>query len=157
MNYSKINNEDITFLESLCGKDKVFTADRINEDFSHDELSGISQYPEVLVEVSSTEEVSKIMKYAVKRNIPVTPRGQGTGLVGGSVAFYGGIMMNMSSMNKILELDEENLTLTVEPGVLLMEISKFVKNMIFSTPLTREKKARLSAAISIQMPEVCAR
>ncbi len=149
MNYSKINNEDITFLESLCGKKKVFTEDRINEDFSHDELSGISQYPEVLVEVSSTEEVSKIMKYAVKRNIPVTPRGQGTGLVGGSVAIYGGIMMNMSSMNKILELDEENLTLTVEPGVLLMEISKFVEEHdLFYPPDPGEKSATIGGNIN---------
>jgi lactate dehydrogenase (NAD+,ferredoxin) subunit LctD len=149
MNYSKINNEDITFLESLCGKEKVFTEDRINEDFSHDELSGISQYPEVLVEVSSTEEVSKIMKYAAKRNIPVTPRGQGTGLVGGSVAIYGGIMMNMSSMNKILELDEENLTLTVEPGVLLMEISKFVEEHdLFYPPDPGEKSATIGGNIN---------
>jgi len=149
MNYNKINNEDITFLESLCGKDRVFTDDRINEDFSHDELSGISQYPEVLVEVSSTEEVSKIMKYASKRNIPVTPRGQGTGLVGGSVAIYGGIMINMSSMNKILELDEENLTLTVEPGVLLMEISKFVEEHdLFYPPDPGEKSATIGGNIN---------
>jgi len=149
MNYSKINNEDIKFLESLCGKDKVFTEDRINEDFSHDELSGISQYPEVLVEVSSSKEVSKIMKHASKRNIPVTPRGQGTGLVGGSVAVHGGIMMNMSSMNKIIELDEENLTLTVEPGVLLMEISKFVEEHdLFYPPDPGEKSATIGGNIN---------
>ncbi len=149
MNYSKINNEDIVFLESLCGKDKVFTEDSINEDFSHDELSGINQYPEVLVEVSSTEEVSKIMKYAAKRNIPVTPRGQGTGLVGGSVAIHGGIMMNMSSMNKIIELDEENLTLTVESGVLLMKISKFVEEHdLFYPPDPGEKSATIGGNIN---------
>ena len=149
MNYSKINNEDINFLESLCGKERVFTEERINEDFSHDELSGVSQYPEILVEVSSTEEVSKIMKYASSRNIPVTPRGQGTGLVGGSVAIHGGIMMNMSSMNKIIELDEENLTLTVEPGVLLMEISKFVEEHdLFYPPDPGEKSATIGGNIN---------
>lgn len=149
MNYSKINNEDIKFLESLCGKDRVFTADEINEDFSHDELSGISKYPEVLVEAANTEEVAKIMKYASERNIPVTPRGQGTGLVGGSVAIYGGIMINMSSMNKILELDEENLTLTVEPGVLLMEISKFVEEHdLFYPPDPGEKSATIGGNIN---------
>lgn len=149
MSYNKINNEDIKFLESLCGEEKVFTYEKINEDFSHDELSGISQYPEVLVEISSTEEVSKIMKYAGKRNIPVTPRGQGTGLVGGSVAVYGGIMINMSSMNKIIELDEENLTLTVEPGVLLMEISKFVEEHdLFYPPDPGEKSATIGGNIN---------
>ena len=149
MNYSKINNEDISFLESLCRKEKVFHGEKINEDFSHDELSGISQYPDVLVEVSSSKEVSEIMKYASKRNIPVTPRGQGTGLVGGSVAIYGGIMINMSSMNKIIELDEENLTLTVEPGVLLMEISKFVEEHdLFYPPDPGEKSATIGGNIN---------
>ena len=58
--------------------------------------------PEVLVEVLTTEEVSKIMKYAYENSIPVVARGSGTGLVGASVPIYGGIMMNMSRMNKIL-------------------------------------------------------
>ena len=61
------------------------------------------------------------MKYAHENNFPVVPRGSGTGLVGGSVALHGGIMLNLANMNNIIELDEENLTLTVEPGVLLME------------------------------------
>lgn len=56
------------------------------------------------------------MKYAYKNNIPVTPRGQGTGLVGAAVAINGGIMINLCKMNKILEVDYENLTLTVEPA-----------------------------------------
>jgi glycolate oxidase len=149
MNYAQINEKDIEFLESVCGSEKIFTGERINEDFSHDELSGISRYPEVLVEVSSTEEVSQIMKYANSRNIPVTPRGQGTGLAGGSVAIYGGIMLNMSKMNRILELDEENLTLTVEPGVLLMEISKFVEDHdLFYPPDPGEKSATIGGNIN---------
>ena len=149
MNYAKINKEDIAFLESLCGKERVFTGDEINEDFSHDELSGIHKYPEALVEVSKAEEVSAIMKYAASRNIPVTPRGQGTGLVGGSVAIHGGIMLNMSKMNRILELDEENLTLTVEPGVLLMEISKFVEEHdLFYPPDPGEKSATIGGNIN---------
>jgi glycolate oxidase len=149
MNYAQINKQDIEFLESVCGSERIFTGAKINEDFSHDELSGISRYPEVLVEVSSTEEVSQIMKYANSRNIPVTPRGQGTGLAGGSVAIYGGIMLNMSKMNRILELDEENLTLTVEPGVLLMEISKFVEDHdLFYPPDPGEKSATIGGNIN---------
>jgi glycolate oxidase len=149
MNYAKINNDDIKFFESLCGKEKVFYGENINEDFSHDELSGISSYPEVMIEASNSKEVSEIMKYASCRNIPVTPRGQGTGLVGGSVAVHGGIMLNMSTMNKILELDEENLTLTVEPGVLLMEISKFVEEHdLFYPPDPGEKSATIGGNIN---------
>ena len=149
MNYAKINNDDIKFFESLCGKEKVFYGENINEDFSHDELSGISSYPEVMIEAANSKEVSEIMKYASCRNIPVTPRGQGTGLVGGSVAVHGGIMLNMSTMNKILELDEENLTLTVEPGVLLMEISKFVEEHdLFYPPDPGEKSATIGGNIN---------
>ena len=76
--------------------------------------------PDIVVKANTTEEVSEIMKYAYEHNIPVTARGSGTGLVGAAVALHKGIVLDLSGMNKILELDEENLTLTVEPGVLLM-------------------------------------
>lgn len=148
--YKLVEQIDIDYLKTVVGEDRIFVGKgEINEDFSHDELAGIQKYPEVLIEVNSTEEVSKVMKYANDNNISVTPRGQGTGLVGGSVAIYGGIMMNMSKMNKILELDEENLTLTVEPGVLLMEIAKFVESYdLFYPPDPGEKSATIAGNIN---------
>ena len=149
MEYKKFDAMDIEFLISLLGKDRVFTGEAINEDFSHDEMDGISRMPDVLVEVISTEEVSKIMKYANENLIPVVARGSGTGLVGGSVAVYGGIMINMSKMNKILEIDEENLTLTLEPGVLLMDIIKFVEPYdLFYPPDPGEKSATIAGNIN---------
>lgn len=149
MEFKTIDNNDVDFLITLCGEDKVFTGDSINEDYSHDELSGIHKYPDALVQVKNTGEVSEIMKYAYQNNIPVTPRGQGTGLVGGAVPLYGGIMIDMSKMNKILELDEENLTLTVEPGVLLMEISKYVEDRdLFYPPDPGEKSATIGGNIN---------
>lgn len=144
-----ITIKDIEYLDSFLGEDRVLTKERISEDFSHDELGGISKMPEVLVEARSTEEISKIMKYAYEKDIPVVARGSGTGLVGASVPLQGGIMINMSTMNNILELDEENLTLTVEPGVLLMEISKFVEeNDLFYPPDPGEKSATIGGNIS---------
>lgn len=149
MSYKSIEQQDIDFLVSLCGSERVLVGDAINEDFSHDELSGIRKMPEVLVEVLSAGEVSKIMKYAYENSIPVTPRGQGTGLVGASVAIHGGIMLNMSKMNRILELDVENLTLTVEPGVLLMQISEFVEGHdLFYPPDPGEKSATIGGNIN---------
>ncbi len=149
MNFKKIDEKDIEFLISVLGEDRVYVGEEINEDFAHDELASVKKMPEILIEVLSTKEVSKIMKYAYENNIPVTPRGQGTGLVGGSVALYGGIMMNMSKMNNILELDEENLTLTVEPGVLLMEISKYVEaHDLFYPPDPGEKSATIAGNIN---------
>jgi glycolate oxidase len=149
MPYQVVEQSDVDFLISVCGPDRVFRGEAINEDYSHDELSGIHQYPEVLVQAGSTEEVSRIMKHASARHIPVTPRGQGTGLVGAAVALHGGIMLNLSRMNQILELDAENLTLTVEPGVLLMEISKYVEERdFFYPPDPGEKSATIAGNIN---------
>lgn len=149
MNYKKIDSKDIEFLTNTLGSDRVLTGDKISEDFSHDELGGISNKPEALVYANSTLEVSKVMKYAYENNIPVVARGSGTGLVGASVPLQGGIMINLTCMNRILELDEENLTLTVEPGVLLMEISKFVEEHdLFYPPDPGERSATIGGNIS---------
>lgn len=76
-------------------------------------------------------------------------RGSGTGLVGSSVPIHGGIMINMTKMNKILEIDDENLTLTVEPGVLLMEIAKYVEEYeLFYPPDPGEISATIGGNIS---------
>jgi len=147
--YKKIDERDINFLTELLGKDRVYYGEEINEDYSHDELGGISKMPEVMIEVLSTDEVSKVMKYAYENNIPVVVRGSGTGLVGASVPLYGGIMLNMTKMNRILELDEDNLTLTVEPGVLLMEIAKYVEERdFFYPPDPGEKSATIGGNIN---------
>ena len=149
MEYKKLDIKDIEFLKSVVGQERVYTGGDINEDYSHDELGGISQMPDAMVEVLSTEEVSQIMAYAYKNNIPVVVRGSGTGLVGASVPIHGGIMINMTKMNRILEIDEENLTLTVEPGVLLMEIGKFVEEHdLFYPPDPGEKSATIGGNIS---------
>lgn len=148
-NYKKIETNDINFLVELLGKDRVYVGEDINEDFSHDELGGISKMPEVMIEVLTTEEVSKVMKYAYENNIPAVVRGSGTGLVGASVPLYGGIMLNMTKMNKIIEIDEDNLTLTVEPGVLLMEIAKYVEERdFFYPPDPGEKSATIGGNIN---------
>lgn len=150
MEYKKITAADLENIKNLIGdEDRMFAGQEINQDYSHDELGGVKHMPEVVVQAMNTEEVSKVMKYAYENNIPVTPRGSGTGLVGASVAIHGGIMLDMSRMNKILELDEENLTLTVEPGVLLMEIGKFVEaNDLFYPPDPGEKSATIGGNIN---------
>ncbi|MDD5658564.1 MAG: FAD-linked oxidase C-terminal domain-containing protein [Actinomycetota bacterium] len=147
--YKKIDDNDIKFLKDLLGCDKVISGSNISEDFSHDELNTVKAYPEVLVEVANVQQISRIMKYAYDNDIAVVARGSGTGLVGSSVPLHGGIMLNMSKMNKILEIDDENLTLTVEPGVLLMEISKYVEDHdLFYPPDPGEISATIGGNIS---------
>jgi len=147
--YKAIDKQDIEYLVGLFGKDRVIIGDAISPDYSHDELGGVSKMPEVLVKVGSTEEVSLLMQYAYAHDIPVVARGSGTGLVGASVALEGGIMLQTLEMNRILELDEDNLTITVQPGVLLMELAAFAeKNGFLYPPDPGEKSATIGGNIS---------
>jgi len=149
MEYKRIDQTDLGFLRNLLGSDRVYVGNDISDDYSHDELGGISKMPEVMVEVLSTEEVSEIMKHAYANHIPVVVRGSGTGLVGASVPIFGGIMLNMTKMTRIKELDENNLTLTVDPGVLLMDISKYVEERdFFYPPDPGEKTATIAGNIN---------
>lgn len=147
--YKKIDDKDLKFLTDLLGSQRVIAGSNISEDYCHDELNTVKAFPEVLVEILTAQEVSEIMKYANNNDIPIVARGSGTGLVGSSVPLHGGIMLNMTKMNKILELDDENLTLTVEPGVLLMEIAKFVEDFeLFYPPDPGEISATIGGNIN---------
>lgn len=145
--FTKLNEQHIAEIGKLVSE--VISGSAIHEDYFHDELSGADYPPEIVVRPRSTAEVSALMKYAFENNIPVTPRGQGTGLVGGSVCIHGGIMLDMTAMNKILEIDRENLTMTVEPGVLLMEIPPAIQDLgLFYPPDPGEKSASIGGNIN---------
>ena len=147
--YKAFTANDLEALQKICGVERVIPRECIGEDYSHDELAGIHNFPDVLVKAVSTQEISEIMKYASANNIPVTPRGSGTGLVGGSVALCGGIMLDLTLMNHFLELDEENMTLTLEPGVLLMDVGKYVEVAgLFYPPDPGEKTATIGGNIN---------
>ena len=147
--YSKVNEEDIKILSEIVGAENVLKGDEINPDYSHDELSGMKKMPDVLVSARTTEEISAIMKLAWDRNIPVTVRGSGTGLVGAAVPVSGGILLETVKMNKILELDKDNMTVTVQPGVLLMELAAFTEeNDLLYPPDPGEKSATIGGNIS---------
>ena len=147
--YNKINEKDIAALVAIVGEADVIVGDNINADYSHDELGGIERMPDVLVRVHTTEEVSAIMKHAYERNIPVTVRGSGTGLVGAAVAIEGGILLETTKMNKIISLDADTLTVKVQPGVLLMELAAFAEEHDFLYPPDPgEKSATIGGNIS---------
>lgn len=149
MNYHKLNEHDIAYLTSIVGKEQAFTGHHIEKDYAHDELGTISSFPEIHVFVTDKHQVSMIMSYAYDKNIPVTVRGSGTGLVGACVPIYGGILLDLSKMNNIIELDKTNLTLRVEPGVLLMDIYERVeKENLFYAPDPGEKSATIGGNIS---------
>jgi len=147
--YNKVTVDDIKALAKILGEENVLSGEAISPDYAHDELGGIEKMPEVLVRVNSTEEISSVMKLAWERTIPVTVRGSGTGLVGSAVAVEGGILLETTKMNKILELDKDNLTVTVQPGVLLMELAAFAEeNDFLYPPDPGEKSATIGGNIS---------
>ncbi|MBQ2875744.1 MAG: FAD-binding oxidoreductase [Clostridia bacterium] len=147
--YNKLNDCDITALRSIVGEENVLIGEAISPDYAHDELGGIERLPDALVRALSTEQISKVMKLAWERSIPVTVRGSGTGLVGAAVPIEGGILLETTRMNKILELDMDNLTLTVQPGVLLMELAAFAEeNDFLYPPDPGEKSATIGGNIS---------
>jgi glycolate oxidase len=149
MRYKSVTVVDIEALERICAPERVLTGAAINEDYSHDEMVEYGKfYPDVLVEATTSEEVSQIMRYAVQQKIPVTPRGSGTGLCGGAVPIHGGILLSLAKMDRILEIDENNLTVTVEPGVLLMDLAKAVAERdLLYPPDPGEKSATIGGNV----------
>lgn len=150
MTYKRLTQEDIHILRSIIKEDdRVLWGDEVGGDYSHDELGGAVSFPDAVVLPVNTQEVSQVMRYASREKIAVTPRGSGTGLVGAAVPVEHGILLDMSRMNRFLELDEDNLTLTVEPGVLLMELSAYVEERgFFYPPDPGEKTATIGGNIS---------
>lgn len=149
MNYKKLTDEDIQKITNIFGENQVVLKDQIEEDFHHDELQTVYGEPDLLVFASTKEQIQALMKYAYSESIAVTVRGSGTGLVGGCVPLEGGILLDTHKMNHFIELDKENMTLTLEPGVLLMEISEFVeKEGLFYAPDPGEKSATIGGNIS---------
>ena len=122
--YNKITPEIAEKLQAIVGAKRFFAKDAVKDDFSHDEMPIYGKYyPEVVCEVESTEEVSQIMRLCYENNIPVTPRGAGTGLVGGCVPLCGGVVLCTTRMNKILSYDMNNLVVHIQPGVLLCDLA----------------------------------
>ena len=147
--HNKVENRDIVHFRDLFGPERVLSGDGIPGDYGHDELGGVTRMPDVLIKVLSTEEISSVMRYAYERDLPVVVRGSGTGLVGASVALEGGIMIETLKMNRILELDTENLTVTVQPGVLLMDLAAFAEDHDYLYPPDPgEKSATIGGNIS---------
>ncbi|MGI4020587.1 MAG: FAD-binding oxidoreductase [Janthinobacterium lividum] len=118
MSFNMINEAILNQIKKIAGADAVFTDQNELENYSHDETEDLHFYPEVLVKPQTSAQISELMKLANQHQIPVTPRGGGTGLSGGALPVNGGLLIAMEKFNKILEIDERNLQATVEPGVI---------------------------------------
>lgn len=151
-----INNQFIDCLESIDAI-TVLTGEAIGADFCHDEYPGGSFAPEAVVEAASTEEVAAVLKLCSENDVPVTVRGAGTGQVGGSVPVKGGIVLSVRGMDKILELNESERTLRVQPGVLLQDVKGEVdRHGLYYPPDPGEKTATIGGNAATDAGGPCA-
>ncbi len=111
----------------------VLDADRVRpgdaaEDLTHDEAFGSDPVrPAAIVTPAGTDDVVEVLRLAHEHQIPVTARGSGTGLSGAAVPVEGGIVVSFAEMNRILEIDTENNTATVQPGVTLDQLDEALR------------------------------
>ncbi len=142
--FQKVTQADIDFFEALL-PGRVFFGEGISTDYDHDEMTEYGHFmPDVVLHALTTKEVSEVLGYCNDHNIAVTPRGAGTGLCGGCVPIYGGVILSTEKMKKVLEVDCKNMTATVEPGVLLMEFPKALEGTgLFYPPDPGEKTATM--------------
>lgn len=125
--HSTLTAAHIEAFKKIIGEQFVFADEESLNNYAHDETENLHYPPEIVLKPRTTIEVSEIMKLCNKDSIPVTPRGAGTGLSGGALPHLGGVLLSTERMNSILEIDEKNLQVTTEPGVITEVLQDAVK------------------------------
>jgi len=122
MEFNPITPEVLDEIITITGdKRTLFQKDDLAR-FSHDETEDLHFYPEVVTLPETAEEVSALVKICSKNLIPITPRGAGTGLSGAALPIYGGLVICMERMNRLIKIDERNLQAHIQPGVITEEL-----------------------------------
>lgn len=129
MNYQPITEEILNELKAIVGEKYATNSPEKLEMYKTDEEANPKYHhkPEVIVFPESTEQVAEIVKLADKYVIPITPRSGGTGLAGGAIPVYGGIVLVFDRMNKILEFNEDAMYIKVQAGVQTIDIQNTAK------------------------------
>lgn len=127
MDFSKIDAAAISYFETIVGAAYVLADAETLLQAASDETEDLVYMPEVVIKPSTSTEISLILKYCNDNNIPVTPRGAGTGLSGGALAVYGGVVLDTARMNHILHIDKANFQVMTEPGVITQVLQEAVK------------------------------
>lgn len=140
MNFKKIAAEDLGFFAEILGQGAVITEQEQLIIAGCDETEDLSFIPEVVLKPSTTAEVSAIMSYCFKENIPVTPRGAGTGLSGGALPVAGGVVLDTSRMNNIIKIDTDNFQVTTQPGVITQVLQEVVSKKGLFYPVDPSSK-----------------
>jgi len=119
MMYHTINHEDIAYFNSILSENQlIFPENEAYSNYLSDHTEDFVFYPEIVLMPDSVWQIAEILKYCNQKCIPVTPRGAGTGLSGGSLSVCGGVSLSVEKLNKIIEIDTKNFQAVVEPGVI---------------------------------------
>lgn len=123
----RMSEEVIHKLTVIVGNENIFLDEENLAEYGHDKTEDLLFIPDVVIKPKDTKEVSDILKLCNEYKIPITPRGAGTGLAGGSLPVQKGVVLSMERFNKILNIDELNLQAMVEPGVITEVFQNAVK------------------------------
>ncbi|MHA1679884.1 MAG: FAD-binding oxidoreductase [Promethearchaeota archaeon] len=132
--------EVVLKLEKIVGPEHVSSDESILYVYGLD-VSDVTGKPDVVVRPRTIEEISSIVKLCADRAIPVIPRGAGTGATGGAVPITGGIVVDLTRMNKIIELDKDNLQVYVQPGVVVDDLNEYLEPHGFFYPVMPGSRA----------------
>lgn len=124
---SALRQQHIRQFKTIIGDEYVLTDEEYLQQYGHDETENLCYPPEVVLRPCTAKDISEILKICNAENIPVTPRGAGTGLSGGALPHLGGVLLSTERMNKILCIDEQNLQVITEPGVITEVLQEAVK------------------------------
>lgn len=119
--------DNLSAFKKIVGDAYVFTTAEEMYKYGRDETENLHFLPDIVIVPRTAEEISGIMKICNAEKIPVTPRGAGTGLSGGALPHLGGVVISFERMNSIIEIDERNLQVTTEPGVITEVLQNAVK------------------------------
>lgn len=122
-----VSDKLIHLFQEICGPENVQNSTAAKLAYSYDATANFQSLPDLILSPRSTEEVASIVKICSENKIPIVPRGSGTNLSAGTTPTQGGIVILFKNMNQILELDEENLTVTVQPGVITKTLIDYVE------------------------------
>lgn len=117
--YKQLTKQDADTLKALVGDSNWYEpSHELFENYTHDHTEDLTFIPDLVLRPNTSETIAQILSYCNEHRIPVTPRGAGTGLSGGALPVAKGIVLSTEKLNRILEIDVNNLQVTVEPGVI---------------------------------------
>jgi len=146
--YGRVTDDFVSLLVDVVGDKNVLRGDEL-ENYARDEMLRAKPFiPEVVVKPDNSSSVAGILKLANQRVIPVTPRGGGTGLCGGATPIYGGVVLSLERMNRIIEIDRDNFVATVEAGLPRRMISLYSQ----AAPYQHQRMPDKAYGYMIQVP-----